>query len=101
MHTILNLRGYTERENHSQAITNILLANREHLELLRLNFLERPGFLPPSLKYLRVRHCGNDDDEVLFELAAEQCPKLCGLEYYGLLTLRTINAILCFEKFVA
>ena len=97
----------TDRENDPRAITTILLANQEHLELLSLELLyydERdPVFLPPNLKYLCL--CKNQyddyDDQVLCEMAAEQCPKLRGVEFHDPLTIRTINAISRFEKFVA
>ena len=93
-----------DRENDPRAITNILLANQEHLELLCLDILhyeERDAvFLPPNLKYLCVCNNGNNVDQVLIELAAEQCPKLCGVELHELLTLRTINTISRFKKFV-
>ena len=91
------------RENDSQAITNILVANLQHLELLHLDLIYRdergPLFLPPNLKYLCVRNYCHGD-EVLAELVAEQCPKLCGLRFRGQVTLRTIAAISRFEKFV-
>ena len=106
-HTILNFRSITERENNPQAVANILLANQHHLEHLRLelrDYGERgdPLILPRNLKYLCVFQTRHDDqDEVLSELAVEQCPKLCGFEFTGILALRTINAISRFEKFVA
>ena len=96
---IVNLR---KLQNNSQAIANILRDNQQHLELLCLQFFRLdqrvPLFLPPNLKHLSVRHYG--DEEALAELAAEQCPKLCGIGFCGRLTLRTINAISRFEKFI-
>ena len=104
-----------------QDITNILLANQQHLEFLcleliflgyygysssseaRYYFRESLQILPPNLKYLRLNEYPDDIDAapLLFQLAAEQCPKLSGVEFYGHLTFGTINAISIFEKFVA
>jgi len=103
------LTSLAERESVSQSIANILIANQHHLELLRLDLLpyikRAPRFLPPNLKYLRVNAFGyltnTSPSSMVIELAAEQCPKLCGLEFYGRLVLQTITAISRFEKFVA
>ena len=102
--------GGIENETDGQLITNILLANQEHLELLCL-LLDRnetsPRFMPPNLKYLHVRLRAHRYDSLdnpaagMIERAAEQCPKLCGLEYFGFLNDRIINSISRFEKFVA
>ena len=93
-----------ERENDPQAIANILRANQLHLEILHLelpHYDERdPAFLPPNLKYLCVMNQFDHGNQVLAEMAAEQCPKLYGLKLDGRLSLRTINAISRFEKFV-
>ena len=107
--TILNLRETTENENYWQAITSILLANKHHLELLRLDLFNNDErghlFLPPNLKYLRVwcfEYSNNTNTaSMVTEMAAEQCPKLCGLELYSEVTFRTVDAISRFEKFVA
>ena len=102
--TILNLRRIIEeRENDTQAISNILLANQDHLELLRLKlhyYAERGHFfLPQNLKHLCVDNA--NDASMLSELAANQCPNLCGIDVRPKLTLRAIDAISRFEKFVA
>ena len=104
-HTILFLRLTQGRRNDSQAITDIIKANQQHLELLRLDLprydQRDPVFLPPNLKYLFASCNEPNGDELMSDLAAEQCPKLCGVEFHGKLTLRTINTIPRFEKFVA
>ena len=102
--------GGNENENDGQLIANILLANQEHLELLCL-LLDRNEtslrFLPPNLKYLHVRlrgahrydSLGNTASRTI-EMAVEQCPKLCGVEFFGFLGNRIIDSISRFEKFV-
>ena len=110
--TLLFIRwGKREKNDNWQTISNILLANQQHLELLCLKLLHLDisidgllmdrFLLPPNLKFLSVRHNNYDVLSMLLELTAEQCPKLCGLQYYGALTVRTINAISRFEKFVS
>ena len=108
------LRRTIEGEYDSQTITNILQANQQHLELLRLEFSSDEPFypdrffLPPNLKFLCVWHI--DDYELyewsgwegwISEQAVDQCPKLCGLEFSGELTRWAIDTISRFEKFVA
>ena len=87
------------------SVTNILRANQQHLEFLRLtihhNDQRGPLFLPPNLKYLCASCDEDNGDELMIELAAEQCPKLCGIEVDDPLIVRTIAAISRFQKFVA
>ena len=100
---MIHLRRTQGQEDDSQTISSILIANQDHLELLRLEYFYNAKrylrFLPPNLKFLSVRNYG--DDEVLFELAAKQCPRLRGVEYYDPFFPETFNAISRFEKFVA
>ena len=98
------MEEFNDIENGGQLITNILRANQDHLELLCL-LLDRnetsPRFLPPNLKYLHVRvraHRDNNPASVTIERAAEQCPALCGVEFFGFLNDRIINSISRFEK---
>jgi len=102
-HTILHLRWYQGQRNF-QAITDILQANQQHLELLRLDISDYDGrdlvFLPPNLKYLSTSCSEGNGDELMSELAARQCPNLCGVELYNPITVRTINTISRFQKFV-
>ena len=98
----------THREDDSQATADILLANQDHLELLHLVISGNElvsHFLPPNLKFLRVGryryHSNINPASTVIEMAAKQCPKLCGVVFYGTLSLRIINAISRFEKFVA